>query len=659
MAFPDSLVDEIKAQASLSQVVARRVKLTRKGGEFTGQCPFHPDKTPSFTINEAKGFYHCFGCGVHGDVFDFVMRSEGIEFRDVVHRLAGELGLDTGAGSGSGRPAANANCGVSDATRTEAKPDAKPARPDISKLTEPTPAAYTWFAARGISKETVDRNGVRMEGEWIAFPYRRVGEIVNIKYRARGKRFRQVAGAEKIFYGLDDIKDADTAIIVEGEPDKLALEEAGYRNVISCPDGAPAQFRWEGGDRACETHQSITEATVKVCPGCGAQRIDDLPEPDQDKKFTYLWNCRRELDGKRIVLAVDGDGPGRILEEELARRLGRERCWRVSWPSINDAARKDANEVLVEDGADVLRECIESASPYPIASLYGVSAFRDQVVQAYERGRERGLSTGWPGLDDLMSVVLGHLYVITGYPGSGKSEFVDALMVNLAEREGFNVALWSPEHDPAQDHLPKLVEKVARAPFFDGPTMRMERDALDTALDWLQERFNFIVLDDQPPTIETILEKARAAVLRHGIRCLVLDPYNEIEARRPESVTETEYVSNTLSLVKRFARNHGVVVFFVAHPSKPPPATGGEAKAPGLYSISGSAHWVNKPEWGIVVHRGWQSDGTRNRVTEIYVRKVKYRWFGRPGMCELDYTPATGCYVDRQGPPPVHPGHAD
>ncbi len=200
---------------------------------------------------------------------------------------------------------------------------------------------------------------------------------------------------------------------------------------------------------------------------------------------------------------------------------------------------------------------------------------------------------------------------VTGYPGSGKSEFIDALVVNLAEREGFNVAIWSPEHDPAQDHLPKLTEKVAEAPFFDGLTMRMGRGDLDNALDWLQERFSFIVLEDEPPTIETILEKAKAAVLRHGVRLLVIDPYNELEHRRPEGQTETEYVSQVLSMVKRFARNYGVAVFFIAHPAKPQPASGGEAKAPGLYSISGSAHWVNKPEWGVVVHRGWDSDGSR------------------------------------------------
>ena len=659
MAFADSIVDDIKSRGALVQTVGRSVKLTRAGGEHKGLCPFHAEKDPSFTVNEAKQFFHCFGCGVHGDIIDFTIRIERMDFRAAVHKLALDMGLDAGQGPGA-RPAPPPR---------DRKPRDKPTKPDASKLTDLTPDAYAWFARRGISEAVVNRNGVRMARTWfrevgkevpcLAFPYHRDGEVVNIKFRDRDKHFTQVTGAEKIFFGLDDIKDADTVIVVEGELDKLALEEAGYRNVVSTPDGAPAQFRWEGGEGQCSVHGTIDNPTVKVCPGCGAKRVETPTGPEEDRKFEYLWNCRAEFDGKRIVLAVDADRAGRILEDELARRLGRERCWRVAWPSINDARLKDANEVLTEAGATVLRECVEAAEPYPISSLYGVADFREQVIQTYERGRERGLSTGWPSLDEIMSVVLGQLYVITGYPGSGKSEFVDALVVNLAEREGFSVALWSPEHDPAQDHLPKLAEKVAEAPFFDGPTMRMGRGDLDHALDWLQGRFSFIVLGDEPPTIETILEKARAAVTRHGIRLLVIDPYNEIEHRRPEGQSETEYVSQVLSAVKRFARNHGVAVFFIAHPAKPPPATSGEAQAPGLYSISGSAHWVNKPEWGIVVHRGWDPDGSRARATQIHVRKVKYRWFGRPGVRELSYDPLTGRYADRWPPVTMHPGHVD
>lgn len=78
----------------LADVIGRSVKLTRKGHEHSGLCPFHSEKTPSFTVSDEKGFYHCFGCGAHGDVIRFVMESEHLSFPETVERLAGEAGLD-------------------------------------------------------------------------------------------------------------------------------------------------------------------------------------------------------------------------------------------------------------------------------------------------------------------------------------------------------------------------------------------------------------------------------------------------------------------------------------------------------------------------------------------------------------------------------------
>ncbi|MFQ5763414.1 MAG: CHC2 zinc finger domain-containing protein, partial [Rhodospirillales bacterium] len=94
MAFSDQFLDELRARAGLADVIGRRVKLQRKGREHLGLCPFHKEKTPSFTVNEDKGFYHCFGCGVHGSVFDFVMETEGLSFPEAVEKLAGEAGLE-------------------------------------------------------------------------------------------------------------------------------------------------------------------------------------------------------------------------------------------------------------------------------------------------------------------------------------------------------------------------------------------------------------------------------------------------------------------------------------------------------------------------------------------------------------------------------------
>src|SRR5262245_17134607 len=94
MAFPPRFLEELRGRVSITDIVGRHVRLIRKGrGEATGLCPFHNEKTPSFTVSEDKGFFHCFGCGAHGDVVGFVMRSEGLAFPEAVERLAGEAGL--------------------------------------------------------------------------------------------------------------------------------------------------------------------------------------------------------------------------------------------------------------------------------------------------------------------------------------------------------------------------------------------------------------------------------------------------------------------------------------------------------------------------------------------------------------------------------------
>ncbi|KAH9627405.1 hypothetical protein KSS87_001244 [Heliosperma pusillum] len=193
----------------------------------------------------------------------------------------------------------------------------------------------------------------------VAFTYRRDGVLVSCKYRDDLKQFWQEPGTEQILYGLDDIKNASDIIIVEGEMDKLAMEEAGFLNCVSVPHGAPA----------------------KVSP-------KQLPSPDQDSKYQYLWNCMEYFrKASRIILATDGDQPGQALAEELSRRLGRERCWRVKWPKKNELEHfKDANEVLMYMGREKLKETIENAELFPIQ---GLLHFEDRRVL----GDELGIST--------------------------------------------------------------------------------------------------------------------------------------------------------------------------------------------------------------------------------------------------------------------------
>ena len=93
MAFQPGFLDELRSRISLSGLIGRTVKLVRRGREYTGLCPFHHEKTPSFYVVEDKSFFHCFGCGAHGDAIGFVMRNDNLDFIEAIEKLAGEAGL--------------------------------------------------------------------------------------------------------------------------------------------------------------------------------------------------------------------------------------------------------------------------------------------------------------------------------------------------------------------------------------------------------------------------------------------------------------------------------------------------------------------------------------------------------------------------------------
>ncbi|KAL3522910.1 hypothetical protein ACH5RR_015744 [Cinchona calisaya] len=487
----------------------------------------------------------------------------------------------------------------------------------------------TYFNERMISGETLRRNSVmqRSYGDQIviAFTYWRDGGLVSCKYRDKAKKFWQESDTEKIFYGLDDIKGASDIIIVEGEMDKLAMEEAGFRNCVSVPDGAPPKI----SDK-------------------------ELPAKEEDTKYQYLWNCKEYLHkASRIILATDGDPPGQALAEELARRLGKERCWRVRWPKKNDVEHfKDANDVLMFLGPGVLREVIENAELYPIRGLFNFKDYFPDIDGYYHQtlGYDLGVSTGWRALNQLYNVVPGELTVVTGVPNSGKSEWIDALLCNLNRSVGWKFAFCSMENK-VREHARKLLEKHVRKPFFDvryGESVeRMSVEDLEEGKQWLNHTFCLIRCDnDCLPNIDWVLDLARAAVLRHGVNGLVIDPYNELDHQRRVSQTETEYVSQMLTKVKRFAQHHSCHVWFVAHPRQLHHWVG---SPPNLYDISGSAHFINKCDNGIVIHRNRDPEAGPIDHVQVCVRKVRNKVVGTIGEAWLSYNRVTGEYMDVDG----------
>ena len=474
---------------------------------------------------------------------------------------------------------------------------------------------YEWLAKRGISKYTADKAKLFSADKWFArlnktadcigFPYYRDGALVAAKYRSfPEKDFTQDSGGAHDFFGIDHVDKGKPLVIVEGEIDALTLMEAGIENAVSVPSGAP----------------------IKVADG--------KVLPSEDKKFAYVWNAREIIDAvPYVVLATDQDGPGQALAEELARRIGKEKCRVAKFDA------KDLNDIFLDptrQGADSVKEVIEKAQPYPVSGLSDAGTYEDRINDLFTKGTGKGFSTGYSSVDSIYTVAPGQLTVVTGYPSSGKSNFIDQVMVNLARANDWKFAVCSFENQP-EIHITRLMEIYTQKRFFEGKE-RMTQHERDAAFAWVKEHFLFIDSQgEEPNTLDSILDRARVAVKRMGVRGLIIDPYNYIDLNR-DNTTETEAISNMLTRVQKFCKAHDVHTFFIAHPSKINRA-GVEQPRPDCMSISGSMAWWAKTDNGITVHR-------QEQWVEIAVWKCRYRWVGTQGETSLLYNTTSGTYSE-------------
>lgn len=463
---------------------------------------------------------------------------------------------------------------------------------------------YKWFEDRGISKPVVDDAKIGYENRWIHFPFYKDGEVVNIKSRTADKQFRQSKNAEKCFYRFDVMSGMETIIITEGEMDALSLVEAGYNNVVSVPDGA-------------------------IAPNSNPS----------DRKFSYLLSAEEHLmNATTIILAMDNDSSGNAMREELSRRIGREKCYRVNYPE----GCKDMNEVLIKHGEDRLTEIITDAHPYPIDGVVLIDDVLEDAIDLLNTPDTKGLTTGWEALDEYYRISPSEVTIVTGVPNMGKSEWMDALMINLIQDNGWKFGIFSAENFPVKHHLLKLVGKFTNKPFWGND--RMEEATARNSMNILNEHIKFIGTQEDSVTMESILDQARILNFRYGLNGLVIDPWNTIEHKFRDGESETNYVSRILASLNTFAKIHEIHIWVVAHPRKMESDNNRKPVVPTPYDISGSANFYNKADNCITVHRHRSDD---DDYVGIHVQKVRFQYKnGKTGTGKLSYNVRSGNYFE-------------
>jgi len=434
----------------------------------------------------------------------------------------------------------------------------------------------------------------------ICFNYYRDGKLVNTKFRGKGKDFKMIKGAELIFYNLDAIKDDKVVYITEGEIDTLSLYEAGIYNAVSVPNGASK----------------------------GSQKLE------------YLDNCWKYFEDKeKIVLFTDGDEAGYALRNELSRRLGTHRCYKVNYPD----GCKDANEILLKHGKEFLAKVCENMQPFPIEGVLTVEEdLIDEIYQYWEHGYPMGEKSGIENLDPYISFMQGQYTTITGIPSSGKSEFLDYIVCSLANNHGWKFGVSSFENQPASLHATKLIEKLQNGSFAfrKDPSHRITQAQFEMGLLKVNDHFTFVNIPKSDVSLDGLLDKFSELVERKGCKGFIIDPWNYIEHLIPAGYTETQYISESLTKIKSFCLKYQAHIFLVAHPTKLRKDLGtGKYEIPTLYSISGSAHFFNKTDNGITVYRDFET-----KIVTVYIQKIRYSWLGKVGFCEFMYNTDTRQY---------------
>jgi len=460
----------------------------------------------------------------------------------------------------------------------------------------------TWFGTRGISKKTLSDLQVTEGPEWmpqtsknentIQFNYFMGDQLINVKYRDGRKNFKLYKGAEKVFYNINSIVGYDWCVIVEGEMDVLALHEAGIKNAISVPNGATLN----------------------------------------SNNLDYLDNCIDYFEDKtKIILAVDADEPGQALRQEFIRRLGAETCYLVDFNG-----NKDANEYLLEHGVDKLRDVITKCTQVPLEGVTTLYDIHDEVKEFVKNGFKPGFQVGLKNFDKIFSTYTGQFITVTGIPSSGKSDFVDQMVVGYNNMYGWKTAFASPENQPTYLHAHKLMRKT----WEDMPTQGdIGSDKWQRVTDKVNDNYFFIDMDRY--TLESVLRKGAELVKRKGIKCLVIDPYNKVRDVDCKTEDVNRYTMEYLTKIEVFAKKYDVLVFIVAHPTKMYKGQDGKIEEPTMYNIKGGGEWYDASYHGLLVHRDYEA-----KTTKVKVLKVKFQNLGENGAeAHFKWEPRSGSFI--------------
>lgn len=433
-------------------------------------------------------------------------------------------------------------------------------KPQKDRLKKLTTNGKQFLNSRGITDEVISKNKIvsSVDDKSIVFPYLVDGEIVNYKTRGiDGKFFTQSKDAEPVVYNYDRCVGASGIVICEGEIDSLSWEVAGIENHTSVNMGAPNK-----GDK------------------------------NIDKKLECITNCYDIFENaKTIYIATDNDDNGRNLEKELVRRFGEEKCLLVDLKPF-----KDANDVLVHEGVESLRERLKMAHSPKIEGIFSVDDVSESMLDGYHNGQERGTTTYIPQIDEAWTWRNGEVNIWTGYQNEGKSMFLNQLSTIKAFNDGWKFGVFSPENMPMNDFFNDIIEMyIGKSADPHYKNNYMSEADYKKGMEFVKKHF-FLIYPQKNFTLDNIFHRASYLVKTKGIRSLIIDPYNTVQHKMDRGEREDLYISRFMSQLKRFALDKNISIHLVAHQITPRKGEDGRYPKPDINSIKGGGTFADKAD---------------------------------------------------------------
>jgi hypothetical protein len=638
-----STIDQVFQSAQIYDVVADFVKLKKQGSLYQGLCPFHDEKTPSFTVTPSKNIYKCFGgCGKGGDPIKFVMEHENLNYPDAIRYLAGKYNILVEEEGKSGTVTPNVSSTVKSTPQNPPPPENTPKsyKKHPYKGIPLTERAINWHVQeRKISQSTLEHYKVssgnhympiaKKEIEVIQYNYYLNDEYINTKFRGpsvNGKKdLTFQPQSELTFYGIDHVKHSEEIMITEGELEPLSWYEAGYKWAVSVPNGSNSKFDF----------------------------LDKIYD-------SHLKNK------KKVYIAVDNDEPGHKLRDEILRLFGRDVCYVIDFPKLLMGDRqdkdgntvpiytKDGNDILVLQGKEALMDLYQNAKGYDIPGVYGVEDVEDEMWEMFRNKEFHPMGT--PCYIDIFkknwSWRKGEINVGIGPANQGKSTlFSNTLPLLKSIQEGDKWAVWGPEAWPATNYFDDIIHTyIGQSTNPNFPTLQMSEEKFKQGLKFCKQHFYYVYPDDEHD-YNTIFEKFKSMIIKHNITGIILDPVNQLDRTGDDAkIRDDQFLSRFYSKLKRFIISHGLYCMVITHCDQRLGENNLVLKPNWQKDIEGGKMTGKKVDNILFYYRPHFEQDINNSLCVFGSSKIKIKKLtGEPGEEEFTFDGKTNRYYDRTG----------